>query len=197
MFEPTDHFTLPDVLRRQLAPGERVLWHGRPPQGLLLRRADAWLIPLSCAWGGGVIFNVLHLLKTSAQMEDRAEMGFLVVWGLPFVLVGLYLMLGRFWVDAYLRARTCYVLTHERLLLVGGWSGQQIKSLPLRNLPQITLKVNASGGGVIQLGSESRSLWSACPPGWLGAPLQPDALELADDAQRVFHLIQSAQRQSG
>ena len=197
MFEPTDHFALPDVLRRQLAPGERVLWHGRPPQGLLLRRADAWLIPLSCLWGGGVIFNVLHLLKTSAQMEDRAGMGFLFVWGLLFVLVGLYLMLGRFWVDAYLRARTYYALTHERLLLAGGWSGRQIKSLPLRNLPQITLKVNASGGGVIQLGSESRSLWSACPPGWPGAPLQPDALELADDAQRVFHLIQSAQRQSG
>lgn len=193
MFEPTDHFALPDVLRRQLAPGERVLWHGRPPQGLLLRRADAWLIPLPCA----AIFNVLHLLKTSAQMEDRAEMGFLVVWGLLFVLVGLYLMLGRFWVDAYLRARTCYVLTHERLLLAGGWSGRQIKSLPLRNLPQITLTLHASGGGVIQLGSENRTFWSACPPGWPNAPLQPDALELADDAQRVFHLIQSAQRQSG
>ena len=143
MFEPPNHFTLPDVLRRQLAPGERVLWHGRPPQGLLLRRVDAWLIPLSCLWGGGAIFTVWQMLNNLRQMGDQTEMRFFVVWGLLFVLFGLYLMLGRFWVDAYLRARTYYVLTHERLLLAGGWSGRQIKSLPLRNLPQITLTLHA------------------------------------------------------
>ena len=137
------------------------------------------------------------MLNNLRQMGDQTEMRFFVVWGLLFVLFGLYLMLGRFWVDAYLRARTYYVLTYERLLLAGGWSGRQIKSLPLRNLPQITLTLHASGGGVIRLDSEDCLLWSACPPGWPNAPLQPAALELADDAQRVFHLIQSAQRQSG
>lgn len=45
---PADTYT---ALTPHLHAGERLIWLGRPKQGLLLRREDAWLIPFSLLWG--------------------------------------------------------------------------------------------------------------------------------------------------
>jgi len=38
--EPSVH--VPEVIERQLSAGEKVLWYGRPRQGLVLRASDAF-----------------------------------------------------------------------------------------------------------------------------------------------------------
>ena len=40
----------------RLLPGERILWTGRPGQGLMLTRNDMFLIPLSLMWFGFTVF---------------------------------------------------------------------------------------------------------------------------------------------
>ena len=42
---------------------------------------------------------------------------FFWAFGLPFVAVGMYMVAGRFWVDARLRARMTYAVTNERVIL--------------------------------------------------------------------------------
>lgn len=180
---------LPDVLRRQLAPGEQLLWHGRPPQGLVLRDGHPGLVFFSLFWCG----FALHWEWQALSMEGPR--GF-ALFGVPFVLFGLYMVLGRFWVNARVRARTHYALTPERVLLAGGWDGQQVKTLPLHHLP-LELKLHGPhGGGTIALGNSPDNPMTKLPTGWPGAPLLPPRLELDSDAQRVFQLIQQAQRQS-
>ena len=174
---------LPEALRRQLAPDEQVLWHDSPRQGLMLRPADAVLIPFSLLWGGFAIAWEINALSMDMPLIFK-------LWGIPFVLVGLYLIAGRFWWDARLRAHTHYALTNERILVVSGFNGQKVQSHPLRTLPPITQTERADGSGTIALGSPALI---QLPSGWPGAAATPE-LHIKTNVQQVFRSILDAQR---
>jgi hypothetical protein len=93
-------------LQRELAPQEKLLWVGQPRQGLLLRSADLFLIPFSLLWGGFAVFWEASVVRTGAPF-------FFKLWGVPFVLVGIYIVFGRFFADARQRRRTFYGVTDQ------------------------------------------------------------------------------------
>ena len=102
MFQDTD-----SVIRENLRRDERLLWTGQPPQGLRLQATDAFLIPFSIFWGGFAIFWETTVVMQGAPL-------FFAVWGIPFIVIGLYLIFGRFWGEAKQRSRTYYGLTDSR-----------------------------------------------------------------------------------
>jgi Bacterial PH domain len=175
-------------LRPELNTGEKLLWSGQPGGGLRLRPADAMLIPFSLMWGGFAIFWELSVFRAHAPFFFR-------LWGIPFVLVGLYLIAGRFFADARQRARTYYGVTNERVLIVSGLFQRQVKSLALRSLPEVTLNERGDRSGSITFGS--------APPmaGWLGGSSWPGAgkqlppsFEMIESVRQVYGHIQTAQR---
>jgi hypothetical protein len=178
-----------EELRRQLEPEERLLWSGRPPAGVLFRPADGFLIPFSLVWCGFAIFWEGATLRTGAP-------AFFSLWGIPFIAIGLYLVVGRFFVDAWLRSRTLYGVTDSRILLVSrGWT-QKVPSLAIRNLAEIGLREGANGRGTITFGPETP--WWMGMQGWPGGMQQArsPAFESIDDAQRVLRLIRDVQRKA-
>ncbi len=72
-------------LAGRLLNGEKIVWWGRPAQGLLLTSRDWMLIPFSLLWGGFAIFWEASVLSTDGPV-------FFKLWGVPFVLIGLYLL---------------------------------------------------------------------------------------------------------
>src|ERR1700704_3187139 len=96
--EPMSMIDFADRLLRD----ERIVWSGRPAQGLLLTGRDVFLIPFSLLWGGFAIF-----WETMAVTQQK-EAGFFSLWGIPFVVVGLYLIVGRFLFDAWIRRGMSY-----------------------------------------------------------------------------------------
>jgi hypothetical protein len=42
----------------------------------------------------------------------------MVLWGVPFVVIGQYMIWGRFLYDAWLKPRTYYGITNRRVLIL-------------------------------------------------------------------------------
>jgi len=134
-----DQGTVQHELRPELGPGERLLWSGMPRQGVVFRPIDLFLIPFILLWAGIPTFAALGLLKS-----DRG-VGIGDFFFLPFILIGAYLLVGRFIVDAKQRARTFYGVTNQRVLIVRTWWRRRTTSLKLGFLPDVSLSPGPLG----------------------------------------------------
>jgi hypothetical protein len=128
-------------IARELAATERLLWAGQPRQGIVLRPSDTFIL----LWGGFAIFWEATAILGGAPW-------FFALWGIPFVLVGLYLIVGRFLWDARRRSRTLYGLSDQRVIILSGGSSRKITSLNLRTLSDISLTEKSDGTGTITFG---------------------------------------------
>jgi hypothetical protein len=179
----------PREIQQQIGSGERVLWSGAPRGGIVMRAADALYIPFSLMWGGFAMFWEYSVLQTNAPLVMR-------LWGIPFVLVGLYLIAGRFFYDAQLRKRTLYAVTDERVLIVSGLFSRQVQSLGLRTLADVSLSEDGDGEGTIRFGAGGGSLLMGGTAGWPGrGGEQPPQFEMIPGARSVYERIREAQRQ--
>jgi len=175
------------VISEQIEAGERLLWSGQPRRGIFLRAADAFLVPFSIMWGGFAIFWEVSVLRSDGS-------AFFALWGIPFVLLGIYLILGRFWVDAATRARTFYGLTDRRAIIVSGLLSRTVKSLSLQTMTDVTLTERGDASGTIAFGQVPP--WAGMYGGmrWPGmGSYGPPSFELIPDAKRIYGLIRQAQ----
>ena len=81
------------VLSAELRRSEKLIWSGRPRQGVFLTQRDAGMIPFSLMWGGFSFFWEFKAVSSGGPL-------FFDLWGVPFVLVGLYMIVGRFFYEA-------------------------------------------------------------------------------------------------
>ncbi len=171
-----------------LEAGESLIWTGVPWQGLLLRPSDAFMIPFSLLWGGFAVFWEASVLEKGAPL-------FFALWGIPFVIVAVYITVGRFFVDARVRANTFYGLTNRRVIIVSGMLSRTTTSLPLRTLTDISLEERKDGTGTIYLGRQQPfAAWYAGMQ-WPGmGKYQTPCFERIDDVKRVYAQLIERQR---
>ena len=175
-------------VERELTSGEKLLWSGQPRAGIRLRGSDAFVIPFSILWCGFAIFWEVGVVSQGAPF-------FFKLWGIPFVLVGLYIVFGRFIVDAMTRQKTFYGVTNERIIIISGLFSQETKSLNLRTLTDISLTARSDGSGTITFGpAYPMGRWM--PAGsWPGASrYAPPAFDLIERAKEVHEIVRQAQR---
>jgi hypothetical protein len=175
------------AIRSQLSPEERLLWDGRPRQGIFFRPADAFMIPFSLLWGGFALF-----WEYSVVSMDKAPL-FFMLWGIPFVAVGLYFIFGRFFVDARQRANTSYGVTNQRVIIVSGILTKKVKSLNVRSLSDLSLDEKSNGSGTISFGASGYPAFWPSGMAWPGIPSPAPAFELRENARTVFEIIRKAQ----
>lgn len=142
-----DKFQLSQPLQPYLLTGELVLWSGRPNQGLALSGKDALLIPFSLMWGGFAIFWNAMVWFASSDTQSGGNPGwFFKLWGIPFLIIGIYIIIGRFFHDAHIRKKLTYAVTSQRILAL---RGSKIISLDIHRLPRLELSENRDGTGTI------------------------------------------------
>jgi hypothetical protein len=181
-----------NTFQDRLLPGERILWEGKPQTGLLFYARDGLLIPFSLTWGGFAIFWEWSVVSVGDSAKDASNVpDFFVLWGIPFVLIGLYMIFGRFFHDAWVRDRTRYAVTNQRVLILRLPPFSRFTALAIDRLPELSLDEKADGRGTIRF-SAATSPWNGRGTGfesWIPALASTQFL-MIPDARRVFDQIQ-------
>lgn len=174
------------VIQAELLPGEKLFWSGVPRQGLLLQASDIFMIPFSLLWGGFAIFWMVSAAFGGAPF-------FFVLFGVPFVLVGLYFIFGRFIHDSVLRGRTFYGLTDRRVIIVTNLLTRKSQSINLQTMPEVTLSERSDGSGTITFGAIPWNSFFMNSGRWPGQPPQASCFVGIAEARSVYNEIRRLQ----
>jgi hypothetical protein len=130
----------------ELMSGESVYWAGMPNRGVIFHSDDWYVVPFSLLWGGFAIFweaGVTGYWGNSPRGGGAPL--FMQLWGIPFVVVGQYMIWGRFLYDAWLKRRTYYAVTNRRVMTVQeGWK-RKTSSMYLEAIPSIEREGTMTG----------------------------------------------------
>lgn len=156
-----------------LVSGEYVLWRGCPGKGKLLSKSDVFLIPFSIFWCGFAVFWELGVLKNGV--------GPFALFGIPFICVGIYIVIGRFFHLAWLRKRTRYVITNLKIIRL---QNKKVDVLMGASMPRFSVTTYQNGNGSIRF---------VAPENRNRQPWMPDkgtfSLENIPDVVRVQQML--------
>lgn len=133
-----------------LGNGEKIKWVGKPRTGIFLQASDIFLIPFSIFWCSFIAFWEYSAYRTGAPI-------FFMLFGIPFIIIGIYLLVGRFFIDAKIREKAIYAITQHRIIIKSGFWTQEIKSLDIKTLPPIHLTQKSDNSGTITFGTARKN----------------------------------------
>lgn len=184
-----------DIFSPELLPGESIQWSGRPNPRVIFHAEDLFVIPFSLLWGGFAIFWLLGasgLLNRFSSHPIQPFAWFGIIWGTPFVLIGQYMIWGRFLYARWKKKRTYYALTNRRALIVEhGFRGRNVSSAAFDTLPMIDKKVRNDGIGRIAFGGPVVGEWRS----GRNNPPRPPTFEDVDEADAVYQIAVHMQDQ--
>lgn len=183
----TGHSPTPEITK-ELSPGEKLLWSGRPAQGVKFRGNDFFLVPFSLLWCGFAIFWEFSVYQSNAPFMFK-------LWGVPFVTVGMYIVLGRFFADAAQRAKTFYAVTNERIIIVTNFFGNKTKTLNLRTLSDVSLSEKPGGEGTVTFGPTNPMFAFLGNSSWPGMSRNATpCFDSIENARTVYGIVMAAQK---
>lgn len=178
---------LSSELKKHLNNTEILLWTGKPKQGIVFRKTDLLMIPFSLVWGGFSFFWQYSIILTEAPF-------FFKLFGIPFVLIGLYLIFGRFILDLIRRKNTTYGITEHKIIIKFGTFKESINLLGLKNLNVniINEKPDRSGSIILNSKNEFNTTKKTSTP----IPLLnlPPVFEMIKNVRNVHFQITSLQK---
>ena len=134
---PFAGFPLPDLVVRQLRPGERVLWAGRPGSGRLVRISDLPALGFGALWTTIVVTAMLAATRSESPL--LVKMFFFV-----FLLIGISSALGGIVSRGIRLSRTVYAVTDQRLLTL---TGATLRANDVRHITETRVTVRPNGSG--------------------------------------------------
>jgi hypothetical protein len=167
-----------------IPPDETVRWTGAPPTGFLWRTTDLVLLPFSLMWGGFALFWESMVFSAGAPLV-------MVLFGVPFVCVGVYLIAGRFLWDANVRARTQYAVTDRAAyVVISGFQGS-VRRYAGSALAEVRVERKDDGSGTLRFGpadASARGQWYASR----SALAPQNAFEAIRDVDHAYDAIRAA-----
>jgi len=143
------------IFQEELLKDEEILWMGQPNPNINFTSMDWFLIPFSIMWGGFAIFwelSALGMLFVNSSNETNIPIVF-PLFGIPFVIMGLYFIFGRFIYKKWKKRRTYYAITNKRVLIITNTNNKKIMAEFIDNIPAINYSQKSNGIGNIRFGN--------------------------------------------
>jgi hypothetical protein len=182
----------------ELTSGETVLWAGQPNASVIFRKEDVFLIPFSLLWGGFALFwegSVAGYWGPSNKSHEPWLFG--LIFGGVFVVIGQYVIWGRFVTSAWKKRRTHYAVTNRRVIAVQNGFSRKMASAYLDTLPTLFKEGGRGGVGSLMFMSPQplwsrRSGWGA----WDGMAMgeTPEFRDISD-VDAVYRLVSDQREQ--
>lgn len=147
----------------ELQSGETLYWTGTPDP----RRAAFTALPASffgIPFAGFALFWIYNAFNATSAMSRSGHNSFtkgfslFPLFGLPFLLVGLAVILAPLW--AYRKGlSTVYAVTNQRIMVITGSSNRSVKSISPADIVAVDHRERPDGSGdiVIQTNALLRS----------------------------------------
>jgi hypothetical protein len=148
------------ILRRELQPGEHLLWSASPVPRKLLMVFVVWLFAIpwtafALFWEATSLMGFISITQTSPGVGAWMFGIIFPLFGLPFVAVGLFMLWTPF--EALRKAaRTVYGLTDRRMLRISAGAKRDIAWLLLRKMGLIDFSADKEGYGTLRIQSGTR-----------------------------------------
>ena len=120
------------IFEPYLLPDEEIIWEDQPNATNLFSLQNLYMIPFSLLWGGFAL-----VWEAMALMDGPS---FFILWGIPFVIVGQYMIWGRFIYKYLSRRQTYYAITPQRILILKTLFGNNLSAHYLSQIPSLTLR---------------------------------------------------------
>ncbi|MBI5858037.1 MAG: hypothetical protein HZB42_10380 [Sphingobacteriales bacterium] len=179
------NYEFEDDIRPSLIRGEKILWIGKPKAGIKFRTTDIYLIPFSFLWFGFAVFWTVTASRAGA----------FALFGIPFVAIGFYMAIGRFFTDAYQRTRTIYAISDNRVIIKSGFFYRNVTSYNIKSLPEVTIREKSDGSGSITFGIGYRNFWYNNWSYWPGTKEHYE-IEFIDNVRNVYAIIVEQQKRN-
>jgi hypothetical protein len=144
-----------EVLREFLNKGEQFHWTGQP-ESRIFTTLDLLLVPFSFLWGGFAIFWEISAINSQASSGGDLIFS---LFGIPFVVFGLYLIFGRFIYKIWKNKRTFYGITNRRVLELTRTPGMQLISSSLDSIIKTSITVGRGGVGTLIFNTGQHATW--------------------------------------
>jgi hypothetical protein len=149
---PAFPWSLRQLIERELAPGEQIVWSGMPiPRFFTGNSTAAFLFAIP--WTAFAVFWMVEASGATSGCGQGRD--YFHLFGLPFVLIGLGLLGSPLW--TYRKAlKTAYVITDRRAITFEGGRSTTIRSYPPDRLHAVYRKERRNGTGDVILHREIR-----------------------------------------
>ncbi len=189
------------MFQADLLKDEKILWAGQP-EPKLFTGADFFLIPMglfvfcfAIFWESGVL-GITHM---GSHHDMPFPFSFFPLFGIPIVLMGFYILFGRFFFKSWKQRNTYYAVTNQRALILCTAPNRSLQAVLINANSNLNKSVGSDGTGTISFGDSSPKAAAYANTGMDffvaagGLALAPAFYDIKD-ANTVYQLISNQQR---
>jgi hypothetical protein len=134
------------VFQPELLRDEEILWTGQP-KVKVFALADILLIPFSFLW-----CVIVFVFAAAAFFSGEV---IVILFAAVFLILGLFVLIGRFIWKIKRRRNTFYAVTNKRVLVFTDVWTKDVQAVFIESIPVINRLIRSNGSGTIKFGNMS------------------------------------------